>query len=191
MSLLLAQAKQQALIAGEVARFGIDQGRAEQADDLAAALALTEQAGNLHHAAVGRRDLGLVLLTAGQVAAATHQLRDATRLLLTYDRNACASAVAALASVHDGAARTVLTQGAWALADAADGMPLSSDDLARIASLAGPRPEQPPPLVTAVAAVREVLGLARPATTGPPFPRARASRGGDATRSRPRSQRLQ
>lgn len=170
--------KAQALVAGEAARFGIDRGHVAHADELAAALALTEEAGNLHHASVGRRDLGLVLLRAGRHAAAGHQLRAALRHLLLLDRAASATALAALSGLRDGALAATLAAAAWALAEQADGMPLSAADLALVRDLAGPRPTSLPDADEAVRLARDALGLHDTVPSSPLRPAASVSQVG-------------
>jgi hypothetical protein len=166
-------AKVAALVAGERARYGIARGLTDHAEELAGALSLTEQAGNVHHAAVGRRDLGLLLLEEGREEEAAAYLREATRHLVRLDLGACSLAVAGLASLRGGEAARRLAQAAWTFAHQAQGMPLTDLDLEAMRRLTGPEPAASVVLGTvseAVADVRDLLDLRLAVPPSPLFP---------------------
>jgi hypothetical protein len=163
-------AKVTALVAGERARFGIARGQTDRAEELAAALALTEQAGNFHHAAVGRRDLGLLLLAEGRGEEAAPYLREATRHLARLDLGACSLAVAGLASLHSGEAARRLGSAAWTFARQAQGMPLTDVDLDALRRLAGGEPASPTQVGDAAALVSDLLDLQLAVPSSPLFP---------------------
>lgn len=146
----------QALIAGEVAKRAVATGRPEAAAELASAIRLTERSGNLRTAAIGRRELGLVLLREGRTEAARYQLRLAAERLLVLDPRAGALAVGGLARAG-GPTRQRLAVAAWVLVAAPSGTPTTAHDRSRLKGLVGPAPRSLPPFEVAVAAIREAL----------------------------------
>lgn len=151
--------KSRALVAGELARFAVARGNPERAEELARALTLTERAGNLHHAAMGRRDLGLMLLRDGQRGEAAYQLLAATRHLLRTDPPSSALAVAGLARLRSGGEHRVLAGVAWSLARGAAGTPVTEFDLAHLLVLVGPQPETLPSHEAARRTLADLLGV--------------------------------
>ncbi|WP_404393080.1 BTAD domain-containing putative transcriptional regulator [Humibacillus xanthopallidus] len=151
--------KSRALIAGESARFAMTHGSPGRADDLARALSLTERAGNLHHAALGRRDLGLLLLRAGRTDDAVYQLRAGARHLLRTDPASSSLAVAGLARLRGGGEQRSLAAAAWSLAAGSGGAPLNDDDRAMLLALAGPAPSPLPPHRVARQTIVDLLGF--------------------------------
>jgi hypothetical protein len=133
--------KSRALVAGEVARFAIAHGNPERAEALESALSLTERAGNLHHAAMGRRDLGLTLLREGKSEEAAYQLLAAARHLVRTDPPSAALAIAGLARLRSGRESRALASVAWSLACGQVGTRVTDADRANLLVLVGSEPK--------------------------------------------------
>ena len=116
-----------------------------------------ERVGNLRTAAIGRRDLGLMLLRQGLRQAAAHELGIAATRLVGTDQAAAAPAIAGLARMSSGSAAAALAEAAWGLALTGTGTPTTSAQRDIIRDLVGGPPPNPPAAAVAIETVRTVL----------------------------------
>lgn len=167
---LAATAPTQALVVGEVAKRALARGDADAGEALSAAITVTERAGNMRTGAMWRRDLGLMQLREGRIAAARHQLELATLRLAQLDTCGAALAVGGLAHLRRGRERELLAEAAWALSADQSGAPLTERDRALLKGLIGPRRESAMTIPEATAVITSLVGTRDGHTAPSPRP---------------------
>ena len=133
-----------ALIAGERARLVLEGADTHEVGGsavaaLTEAILLIEQGGNLHNAAMARRDLGLLHLRASRLDAARLELVTAASRLLPQDPSAAAVALGGLAAL-EGGPRSRAAALARGLLATGVGTPVSPQDRDLLARYAEPAP---------------------------------------------------